>query len=211
MTDSLQSRVRTALERSHRLGMIGGDLDEQLAHCASFFRAIEQVAEVGGTDVVAVDLGTGGGVPGVYLATATPDWQWRLVEMRTGRATELERQVMRSGLSAGVDTRPAQVVGHDRALREQVSVVTARAFGPPALVAECAAGLLAIGGSAVVSEPPDQSTEARWPSDALRAWGFDPVEVLEIDGHRFARLRKVAPAPDDVPRLPPRGDRGWLI
>jgi len=43
MTPELQDRLLTALERPHRLGMIGGELWDQLAHCASFSRVLGQV------------------------------------------------------------------------------------------------------------------------------------------------------------------------
>ncbi len=49
--------------------------------------------------------------------------------------------------------------------------VVSRAFGQPAAVAECSAGLLRAGGRLVVSEPP-RCGEARWPNDALAQLGM---------------------------------------
>ncbi|KAG1649058.1 Sporulation initiation inhibitor protein Soj [Nymphon striatum] len=72
MTPELKSILLEALERPHRLGMIGGDLEEQLAHCASFSSVLAQV--VHGVETLrsvdglrGVDLGTGGGLPGVAV------------------------------------------------------------------------------------------------------------------------------------------------
>ena len=208
MNAELQRRVRAALERSHRLGMIGGDLDDQLAHCASFVRVLGEFVPLD-EPRLAADLGTGGGVPGVYMAAATPSWIWRLIEIRTGRADELERQVARLGLDTEVDVRPAQLVGQDPDHRARYDVVTAREFGPPPLVAECAAGLVRDGGIVVVSEPPDTAQGDRWPPAGLAAWGFGPVERRLEGSSHFAVLRKTGTTPNEVPRTPPRADRGW--
>lgn len=209
MSDSLQGRVRPALERPHRLGMIGGDLDDQLAHCAGFLAVIDAVAPA--ESGRGADLGSGGGVPGIYLAAARPGWSWRFIEIRTGRAAELERMSLQLRLSATVDTRPAQDVGHDPDHRERYDLVTARSFGPPALAAECGAGLLALGGRLVVSEPPSESADReRWPADELGQLGFGPAEMRGDHAGRFAVLTKVDGAPPAVPRRPPRGERGWF-
>ena len=42
MNPDLQRDLLAALERPHRLGTIGGDLVEQLAHCASFSAVLGQ-------------------------------------------------------------------------------------------------------------------------------------------------------------------------
>mgnify|MGYP001337996822 CR=1 FL=1 len=56
----------------------------------------------------------------------------------------------------------AHYLGHDDVYRESFDVVVARAFGPPSITAECAAGLVAPGGLSIVSEPPvDPGEEAR--------------------------------------------------
>lgn len=210
MNDPLQGGVRAALERPHRLGMIGGDLDEQIAHCAGFLLIVDQVAP--SATGRAADLGSGGGIPGVYLAAARPGWSWRLIEIRTGRATELERMTLRLGLSAAVETRAAQDVAHDRDHREGYDLVTARSFGPPALVAECAAGLLTVGGTLVVSEPPSAAApDERWPVEELAGLGFGPAELRTTEVGRFVVVPKTGATPAAVPRRPARADRGWYV
>jgi 16S rRNA (guanine527-N7)-methyltransferase len=58
-------------------------------------------------------------------------------------------------------------------LREQMDVVVARSFGPPAVVAECAVGFLRLGGRLVVSEPPEEGTvPSRWSGEGLDTLGF---------------------------------------
>lgn len=206
MTSDLQRRLRSALERPHRLGMLGGNLDEHVGHGLAFAQILD---ELGRTEGRGADLGTGGGVPGVVLAAVVPTIDWSLIEIRTSRATEVERSLLAMGApNATVATEPAQELAHDEAYRGRYQVVVARAFGPPSIAAECASGLLAVGGVLVVSEPPDAAVD-RWPAKAMSGLGFGPVTTMTAKAVGFAVAHKVAPTPDDLPRLPPRHDRGW--
>lgn len=209
MTPELQDRLLAALERPHRLGMIGGDLEDQLAHCASFSRVLGQVSDVAPQEH-AVDLGTGGGLPGVALAASYPHLMWTLVEIRTSRATEVERVLARADITnADVRTEPAQELGHDTAYRERATVAVARSFGPPSMTAECAAGLVRVGGVLIVSEPPVEDNE-RWPADALERLGWSPAALHEDDGHRFAVLTKQALLRAHLPRRRSKPLQRWI-
>ena len=209
MNHELQDRLRAALERPHRLGMIGGELEDQLAHCASFSRVLGQVV-VPEPQEQAVDLGTGGGLPGVALAASYPQLMWTLVEIRTSRATEVERALARGAITnAVVRTDPAQDLGHVEGMREQARIVVARAFGPSSMTAECAAGLVRVGGVLVVSEPPDAADD-RWPVEALAALGWSAPLFAEDDGHRFAILTKQSPLPEHLPRRGTKALQRWV-
>ena len=216
------------------MGTIGGELEEQLALCASFSSVLSQVGikETGR----GIDLGTGGGLPGLALAAMWPAIMWTLVDMRVARATEVERCALALGLGdrtevVGIE---AQQLGHDEHHRERYDVVVARAFGPASITAECAAGLVRVGGVFVVSEPPEQvddTGEPRWDTTALQTMGFAGPILYEIDvapgfgntantgdGNtagtggakaRFAVFEKESAAPKAIPRLPARSNRGW--
>jgi 16S rRNA (guanine527-N7)-methyltransferase len=91
---------------------------------------------------VALDLGSGAGLPGIPLAIARPDVEWVLLEPRRHRVAFLELVRDELGLS-NVVVRPAKAaalapVEHD--------VVVARAFGDPATTWRTAERLLAAGG-----------------------------------------------------------------
>ena len=82
----------------------------------------------------------------------------------------------------------------------------ARSFGRPAVVAECAAPLLKVGGWLVVSEPPSQASDEvedgspeRWPVEPLRQLGLEPQEVVHLR-HTYRTLRQTAPCPERFPR-----------
>ena len=79
----------------------------------------------------------------------------------------------------------------------------ARSFGRPAVVAECAAPLLRVGGWLVVSEPPRTDAEtdpgSRWPATELLQFGLEPAELIHED-FEYRTLRQASPCPDRFPR-----------
>ena len=79
-----------------------------------------------------------------------------LLEAGARRAAFLERATARLGLADRVTVlhERAEVCGRETGCRGCYDGVLARSFGRPAVVAECAAPLLKVGGWLVVSEPP---------------------------------------------------------
>ncbi len=149
---------------------------------------------------VVFDLGSGGGLPALPVALAAPGWQWVLVERQLRRVDHLVSACRRLGLEGRVEVLHARAeeVGRDPDRRGTADAVTARSFGPPGAVAECAAPLLRVGGRLLVSEPPD--TEARWPVDGLAALGLTPAERREVDGLAFVEATQATPCPAKYPR-----------
>jgi 16S rRNA (guanine527-N7)-methyltransferase len=75
-----------ALRASQRLGMLGGrSIYEVVDHASAFVAAL---ADVRG---LVVDLGAGGGVPGLVIAAARPDLRLVLVDRRATRTDHLRR------------------------------------------------------------------------------------------------------------------------
>ncbi len=126
-----------------------------------------------------------------------------LVEVSQRRAAFLRESVVELGLGDRVEVleERGESVGRLPQYREQLELVTARSFAAPSLTAEIAAGIVAIDGILVVSEPPEHD-ERRWPSSQLDGLGFGPAEIIEVDVAHFALLRKSTGVPE---RLPPRG------
>jgi 16S rRNA (guanine527-N7)-methyltransferase len=123
-----------------------------------------------------LDLGSGGGLPGLVIATARPALELTLLEARQRACRFLREAVSALGLErvTVVEVR-AEEAARRPDLRETFDAVVARSFGPPAVTAECAAGFLREGGQLVVSEPPEEGTAAgRWPSAGLAELGLGP-------------------------------------
>lgn len=139
-----------------------------------------------------VDLGSGGGVPGLVLATGRPGSAFVLLDARQRRTAFLRDAVERLGLAPRVEVveERAEVAARRPGLRGTAGAVVARAFGPPPVTAECAVGFLRVAGVLVVSEPPEGDPAGRWPGEALEALGLSDAEVCRTGGGRFVRLTK---------------------
>ncbi len=93
----------------------------------------------------------------------------------------------------------AERVGRDPARRGMADLVVARSFGPPAVVAECAAPLLRPGGVLLVSEPPGEVDGDRWPGAPLGELGLGTSRGIR-DGYGYRAMVQVRPCPDRYPR-----------
>ena len=148
-----------------------------------------------------MDLGSGGGVPGLPLAArAWPACRWILLDASERRTAFLEAAVVRLHLTdrATVVRARAEDAGRRPDLRAVADLVTARGFGSPSVTAECAAPLLRVGGRLIVSEPPE-STGERWPGEPLAQLGLRPLRLLR-DGAGYQVLEQQAPCPERFPR-----------
>ena len=154
---------------------IGRQIDHSLG-----FAAVAAVVPT-----VAVDLGSGGGLPALVLAAAWPQSQWTLVESSLPRAAFLELHCAHLGWSERVNVLhiAAERLGESEQYRGLADLVTARSFGPPASVVKAAAPLLRPGGELIVSAAPDATP---WPSPLLSDHGLSPDRLTE-SSPRFHR------------------------
>ena len=183
MTEPPDALLLAALADSQRLGMLGRlPVTEVLRHSEAFVEAVRDVDD----DVV--DLGTGGGVPGLVIAWRRPDLRLVLVDRRATRTDHVSRLVHRLGMVARVRVLTCEAAALPRRLGGAgAGAVVARGYGSPARVVRDGAPLLAGGGLLVVSEPP--SASPRWPSDLLAASGLEQVEQSD---RRIAVFRRSA-------------------
>lgn len=190
-----ESGLDEVLARSRELGFLGpGPVEDQRVHAEAFLGAID----LDGVEL-AVDLGSGGGIPGLVLAAALPDVRWLLLDGMVRRTSFLEEGVAALGWEDRVEVRNVRAEEAGRSeLRGSVDLVVARSFGPPAVTAEGASPLLRVGGQLVVSEPPG-SEGYRWSPAGLDELGLQ-LEAAIPGPPGFVRLRQSAPTPDRYPR-----------
>ena len=185
-----------ALDQSRSFGFLGpGPVERHVEHAL----ALGSVA--GEPHDLALDLGAGGGVPGLVLIEQWPESRWVLLDASERRTAFLAEAVRRLGAEGRVRVvrERAERCGRDPGHREAYELVVARSFGPPAGTAECAAALVRVGGRVVVSEPPESSAEDRWPSQPLRKLGLER-RIVRVEQFSFALLDKIGHCPDEVPR-----------
>jgi 16S rRNA (guanine527-N7)-methyltransferase len=149
----------------------------------------------------AVDLGSGGGVPGLILARALTGSRWLLMDASLRRVRFLEAAVRSLGMVERVEVRHvrAEDLGREARWRGAADAVVARSFGPPAVVAECGAPLLRLGGRLAVSEPPCVEG-VRWPRAGVRSVGLEHRDAGVRQGYHVAVLEQVERCPDRFPR-----------
>jgi 16S rRNA (guanine527-N7)-methyltransferase len=121
--------VIAVLERARDLGFLGpGPVAFHVEHARAYLPPLAGVVGA------ALDLGAGGGVPGLVLALERPDLRWTLLDAMTRRTAFLQEAVAELGL-ANVEVRTGRAEEVPD-LRERFKAVVARGFGPPAVTAE---------------------------------------------------------------------------
>lgn len=168
------ARINEVLVESQRIGLIGpGPLDVAIAQADTFAAALPAAIHR------VVDVGSGGGLPGLVVAVRRPDLELTLVDRRERSCDFLRRAVQALGLNARVRVVHAdlEALGHDPAWRAGYDAATARGVAPPAEVAELVLPLLRSGGHLVVSVA---GSGERWPDAGLRL--LDAAVEYRTDG-----------------------------
>ena len=187
-----------ALEESRARGYLGpGPLEPQIDHSRGFVAAWDQFSSNSPTRFL--DLGSGGGLPGLWLLCewSTPGVLLDSMHKRTAFLSEVLGWDG-APTNGTVVTGRAEELARDPDLEGSFELVTARLFGPPAVTVECAVRFVAVGGVIIVSEPP-QANEHRWPEAALAALGVRSRGRIR-EGASFQLLEKVRPTPVEFPR-----------
>ncbi len=129
-----------------------------------------------------VDVGSGGGLPGLPLRIVLPGLSMTLIEADQAKAAFLVRACAALGLrGVEVVARRAEDAGSDPTLRETFDVAVARALAPMAVLVELCLPLVRVGGRLLA-----QKTESEDLDGAVHA--------IEIMGGRLDRIVAAASA-----------------
>lgn len=183
----LDDAVVDVIAESARLGFLGpGSIEPGLAHAAGFLPSLRPAGRL-------LDLGSGGGLPGLVLAALLPTTEVVLLDASLTRTDFLRRAVGRLAWTERVRvvTGRAELVVRQAGWRGSLDAVVSRSFGPPGWTAECAAGFLRAGGQLVVSEPPERRN-ARWPGAGLARVGLVRDQAVD-DAYASFTLEMVTP------------------
>ena len=146
-----------------------------------------------------VDVGSGGGMPGIPLALARPELQVTLIEADARKASFLEHAGASLGLDLRVLNERAEVVGRGH-LRETFDAACCRALAALPVALELCLPLVRVGGRLLAL-----TTESR--VVAAGQLGGGPAEVLAAPSRLRSQglvvlVPKVAPTPAAYPRRP---------
>lgn len=149
-SDAALHRVLTAIQV--RGGIGPQPIADAIVHSDRFVAACPQDAARG------VDLGSGGGLPGLVLAIRRPALELHLIERRATRADLLRYGVSALALGERVTVHSVDVGDVAQLGLGAVDLVTARSFAPLAVTLRTAAEILGPSGCILVSAPPEGVT-----------------------------------------------------
>jgi 16S rRNA (guanine527-N7)-methyltransferase len=184
-------------------------------HVLDSLTAVGVLRSAGATTIL--DIGSGGGYPGLPLAVAVPADRALLVESVGKKATFLATVLDALGLRPRVSVAAtrAETLAADPRHRERWEAVTARAVGPLADLVELGLPLLSSGGVLVAwkrSGLTDELVAAERAADALGG-GRPRIEQVRLSGledHVLVCVDKRGPTPTGWPRDPAtRRRRPW--
>src|SRR3984957_18176273 len=156
-----------------------------------------------------LDLGSGGGIPGLVLAALWPASRGVLLDSSERRTAVLVEAIEALGWEDRVEVirDRAESAGRLPDYRGGFDVAVARSFGPPPMTAECGAPFRRQGGLLVVPEPPPSgdsppgpapTNPERWPEEGLGLVGLSPVSAWRRH-FGFQVMRLTQPISDAYP------------
>jgi 16S rRNA (guanine527-N7)-methyltransferase len=146
-----------------------------------------------------IDIGSGGGVPGMVIAILRPDLVMTLLDADRRKSGFLIHVAGLLGLeSVHVVAERAEDAGRRDGMRETFDLAISRATAPPPVLCELALPLLRTGGSVCALVTDASSALASCVAAASACGGTAP----EAPSGGVLRVRKVVPTPDAYPRRP---------
>lgn len=159
-----------------------------------------------------VDIGSGGGAPGIPLAIVLPDVAFTLIEATGKKCAYLESAANALRCSnVAVHMNRAESAGAPGApLRELFDLATARALGPLRILLELAAPLVKVGGHILAIKGEKADEEIHEAKRALHALHCGVVDVHDTPTGRIVVIEKRARTPGKYPRSPGEPKRNPL-
>ena len=151
-----------------------------------------------------VDVGSGGGLPGVPLKIVRPDLEMVLVEADGDKAAFLIHACAQLGLQ-GVEVvnRRAEEAARDPRLREAFDLAVARALAAMPVLAELCLPFVRVGGRLLAQKTAAEDVGAA--GRAIEVLGGGPARVVPAPSSvrrsgTIVVVEKVGPTPDAYPR-----------
>ncbi|QDU33955.1 Ribosomal RNA small subunit methyltransferase G [Poriferisphaera corsica] len=156
-----------------------------------------------------IDIGSGGGLPGIPLAIARPDLNITLLDA-TGKKVDFHNQAITTlelNNCQSIQNR-AETLGQEKQHRAQYDLAVSRAIGKISEVLEYSFPLLKVGGRMLAMKGPAVEQELAVASDALSILGAGELFIFDAYPESFdnnlvvVSVLKESPTPKDYPRLP---------
>lgn len=152
-----------------------------------------------------IDIGTGGGLPGIPLAISCPDKEFVLMDAIGKKLKVVEAVASELGLCnlTTVHSR-AEDLARQEGYRETFDLAVSRAVANMTTLSEYCLPFVKIGGCFTAYKTENAADEISAASNAVRKLGGLLHEFegdgIEGSGHGFVRIEKIAPTPKTYPR-----------
>ena len=155
-----------------------------------------------------VDVGAGGGFPGIPMKLAFPGMRGTLLDATAKKTAFLEHARETLGLQhTTVRTGRAETLAHESGLRESFDVAFSRAVAEIPTLAELTLPLVRVGGLVVMHKKADACAEIRRARGAIETLGgcvseVIPIAIHGLDDRSLVVIEKQRPTHERYPRRP---------
>ena len=152
-----------------------------------------------------IDVGTGGGFPGVPLAIVSPDKDFMLADSLNKRLKVINTLTGELGIE-NVETvhGRAEELAKNKMYRQSFDICISRAVANMAVLAEYCLPFIKKGGYLLAYKGPDAEEELERAANAIKILGgkFVRIESVELDGyeHNIVVIEKIKDTPAKYPR-----------
>lgn len=215
LRDRLDRYAALLLEENHRVNLTAARTVEHVwsQHILDSLSLLPLIEQVRPTTLL--DLGSGGGLPGIPLACAAPEVQVTLLDSTQKKIEACERIVRGLGICNVRAARDrAETLAHDPEWRETFDVVVSRAVAELRALCELAAGFVRVGGFCWFMKTSDALPTERAEAESAAAacsLAFARTYEYALPAVRQKRLvaiyRKTGPLHERLPRPPGRAKK----
>lgn len=161
-------------------------------------------ADISGRSVI--DVGTGGGLPGVALKIARPEAEMTLLDATEKKTVFLDGLTRRLGIPCRCVAGRAEELGREPGFRERYDLAVSRAVARLSALSELCLPMVRVGGMFLAMKAAESDQEIREAENAVRSLGGEILRVDEytIPGTDIVRrvvvVEKTAATPERFPR-----------
>ena len=178
-------------------GLVSAPAEELIEDCMVLVSHVRDAATL-------VDVGSGGGLPGLPLKIMLPALEVTLVEADGRKAAFLTQACARLGLSGvRVVGRRAEDAARESSLREAFDVAVARALAPMPVLAELCLPFVRVGGRVLAQKTRGEDVAAGDRAIALLGGGrlrVEPAPSRARSAGVVVVVEKIATTPEAYPR-----------
>jgi 16S rRNA (guanine527-N7)-methyltransferase len=178
-------------------GLVSGSAEELVEDSLVLLEHLGEATRV-------VDVGSGGGLPGLALKIARTDLRVTLIEADQNKAAFLVQACAKLGLpDVEIIAKRAEEAGHEPRLRESFDLAVARALAPTPVLVELCLPLVRVGGRLLAQKTDKEEAAAAERAIRLLGGSLEAIVAAPSTARRSGTVMivsKVMPTPAIYPR-----------